>query len=741
MALLRLLVLYAASLALPLFTCPSASAAEHSKASLPAKIYISFHWHMHQPIYWPYESVRESEERNRYSFSLLDIFAQRQGPYTSWPRDALESAVRANLPHAGAQLSISGSLIENLNNLYGPSWASDYAAAHNWKTTLGHPRLDLVAFGYHHPMMPLISYANIREQIARHRDLVRKTFGPTTTPSKGIFPPENAFADWMIPALVDEGLQWVMVDNIHLNRATQGYPWTKGENLVPPNPAEQRNPPLAGNQWIQLNGVWAPSKVSAWAERPHWVVARDPKTGAIATTPEGKPAKMIAIPTERYLGNEDGRGGFGALNYEHVMSQFERLNTDAEHPVFLVLHHDGDNYGGGAESYYHHNFERFIEWLQANPERFEFTSVQDYLNRFPPADDDIVHAEPGSWSGADNGDPEFKKWFGDPVNGYSPDRNSWSVLTAAENILQTAITRGVSQSKLSEARRWQMVAQTSCYEYWDGQEPWDSHPTRAANEVAALLTPLLDGANDRTAPTILLPQREPYNPGGLEWSTTPEPPDFDVWTYAHDISGIKSATLFYRVLPGIKFPASPAHFSTSSGEWIRLEMAPQPAVASQTTPAPLEKATEYRATITGTRDALVSYRVVATDQHNNASSSIVQHVYVGRGETPASGFGYTPATPSAASEIVLYSPRPGKLHWGVNGWKQPIAPYRPGGTTAWPDGKAVQTTLTLNQTTQRYEARIGPFSRPDQQVNELDFIFYFNDGGWGPHDYKVNILP
>ena len=67
---------------------------------------------MHQPIYYPYESPIEVDANNRFSFSVVDVHNQRLGPYIDWPRDAVQAA--SGLWHAGAQVSFTGSLIENL---------------------------------------------------------------------------------------------------------------------------------------------------------------------------------------------------------------------------------------------------------------------------------------------------------------------------------------------------------------------------------------------------------------------------------------------------------------------------------------------------------------------------------------------------------------------------------------------------------------------------------------------------
>ncbi len=695
-------------------------------------IYISFHWHMHQPIYWPYEDVVTTNNRHVYSFDLLDIFFTRSGPYTSWPYNSVKAMADNGLPHGGAQVSFSGSLIENLNTIqkagYGfNNWSQFYRQGRLLKTALGNSRLDLVSFGYHHPMMPLCDYKDIRKQIQAHREITQKTFGSDVPYSKGIFPPENAFAEWMIPALVDEDLEWVFVDNIHFHRAAKSYPWVKGENLVPPNPAEQVN--IVTTPWVQLNGLWAPSKVNAWGCRPHYVRMIDPKTGDTLMTPEGKPAKMIAVPTERYMGNEDGRGGFGALNYETVMSQLEAYNTDPNHPILLVLHHDGDNYGGGTESYYHSNFYNFVQWVKSNPTRFVATTVQDYLTKFPPAAEDIIHVEPGSWSGADNGDAEFKKWNGDPnEDGYSPDRNSWGVMTAAKNAVVTAEENDANSANTQAAWKYLLCSQTSCYEYWDGTEMWDSHPTRACNLAYQEAMKVLGGSfKDTTPPTIYKPQREPYNPGGMEWGPNTEPSDFEVWTYVYDVSGLKNVTLYYSVAPNQYAPTLEA---LEQRAWLPIQMTAK-TIDSQTNPKPLVKAKEYSARIEGVQKALVSYYVEATDNNGNVDKSPMMFVYVGNGQETV----WQPKVPKTTDVITITTDRKAYLHWGVDQWKVPAKEYWTADSFLWEDGKAIESEMKFENG--KYVIRIGPFNKT--AVSSINFVFHYVDNTWDK-DYTINLV-
>lgn len=725
------------------------------KENTNPKIYIAFLWHMHQPIYWPYENVVQTHIANRYPFSIFDIFNQRVGPYTNWPRNAVQRGINANMPHFGSQVSLSGSLIENLNNLEShgnqnfSNWKSHWNIIKNQTTSLGNPRMDLVGFGYHHPLMGLIDKTDISKQVQYHKEIFANNFpGPY---SKGIFPPENAFSPRMIPALVEEGFQWVLVDNIHFERACINYPFSAAGNIYEPNKADVVNP--NPGDWIQLNGLWAPTKVSArWSRQPRYVAYVDPQTG--------QEYKIIAVPADRYLGNEDGRGGFGALNYEAVLSQLEPYNTDPNRPILVVLHHDGDNFGGGSESYYNSNFQAFVNWLQANSHRFECTTIQDYLQRFPPNQNEVIHIEDGSWSGADNGDPEFKKWNGDPdPTGYSPDRNSWGIITAAKNFIQTAEQINPNSINTKNAWKHYLNALSSDYWYWDGSLNgiWDSHPARASNFAIPFAQQVILSGQDLTGPTIYLPQREPYNPGGMEWGI-PMTNNLSVWTYVFDLNGLSSVKLKYRLdLDGVNNPNN-NHNETYTGgadvtDWVSIDMQGT-FIQSRTNPQPIYKAREYSASITGLNNKLVDYYVEAVDSLGNISKSPIRHVWIGNNTGGGGGGGnngvsWIPANPTKNDTITIIVSgvnKGGKLHWGVNNqgnqWNTPNQVYWPAGSYLFNQtGPAVQSPMQgpINDTLM---IKIGPFNNPIQFVNRVAFVIHFNDNTWNNNngnDYHITI--
>ncbi|MDR9416812.1 MAG: hypothetical protein RI564_11040, partial [Gracilimonas sp.] len=252
-------------------------------------VYIAFHWHMHQPIYWPYESVVETEARGAYSFSLQEVHTSRSGPYTSWPANAVQAGIDAGFPNFGAQVSFSGSLIENLEAANQAGWGfNNWTAPWNevitQTTAEGNARLEMTGFGYHHPLMPLIGPESIQRQVQWHKEILGEYFEGEY--SKGVFPPETAFSPRIIPPLVEEGFEWVLVDNLHFERAAAGAPLGDQTGVKRPNRADVRNP--NPGDWNQLNGLWAPTPVSMqWAHQPHYVSYTDPETGEIS--------KMIAV--------------------------------------------------------------------------------------------------------------------------------------------------------------------------------------------------------------------------------------------------------------------------------------------------------------------------------------------------------------------------------------------------------------------------------------------------------------
>ncbi|MBN2054343.1 hypothetical protein JW905_05440 [bacterium] len=732
-------------------------------------IYISFLWHMHQPVYVPYDEAITIVQNNGpvggpgFSFSLHEMWASKGGPYRTWPIDAVETGMNAGLPHLGAQVNFTGSLMESLGNLeyhdwnggYYNNWKYRWQQGASWRTSLGNTRVEIIGFPFHHPIAGLVPVEDLELQIEMHRRLYLDNFGGTY--SSGCFPAETSFHERSIPALVEAGMQWVLVDNIHLNRTLTDYPWTGNSGVVEPNGADSSGVTLQqmdpGSQWLNLNGLWAPEAVSPWAYRPHHIAWTDPATGLDST--------IVAIPGACYMANEDARGGFGALNYEGVMSQLEASNTDDDHPLLVVLHHDGENYGAGTDSYYHSNFQNFVNWAQANPNRFVPTTIQDYMDMFPPDTNDIVRVEPGGWIGSGCLDPEFRFWLADPdpfPQGYSPDWNSWSVLTAAHNWVHTAdsiqhwgaIGDILYNNGNQTARAFHdyLCAQASDYEYWEGgpdQLIWNSNAVRGCNLAVEHAGGVVSGGNDTVGPSIFKPQRQPYNPGGMEWHEQ-QPSDFTVWTFIYDLSGIAWAKVNYRIDPD--GAVGPENRVYAGGAWNEAFMTGETR-PSQSAVQPYYQADYYSAVIAGQTQVLVDYYVEAQDDLGNVARSEICHVFVGAFSGPDESVTWTPSYPTRDQIITITVHEPGQggwLHWGVNAvgtdWTQPDAGYWPAGTTLFGGtGPAVETPLDGPGPHGDYQVQVGPFNQ-SQIVHTIDFVIHFQDDSWDNNegqDYHIAI--
>ena len=179
------------ALTIAFMLCPSATRSGWSVEP----INVGFLWHMHQPIYFPGENINQTEAAGHFSFSLHDVHNQRFGPYTTWPKDAVQAGL--GMSHLGAQVSFSGSLIENLNDMQAVNvnggmwnnWPGGYDQAQTWNTSLGNPRMDMIGFGYYHPLMPLLDQRDMRMHIKLHKHVISQTWGSRNGYSKGFFPP------------------------------------------------------------------------------------------------------------------------------------------------------------------------------------------------------------------------------------------------------------------------------------------------------------------------------------------------------------------------------------------------------------------------------------------------------------------------------------------------------------------------------------------------------------------------
>ena len=373
----------------------------------------------------------------------------------------------------------------------------------------------------------------------------------------------------------------------------------------------------------------------------------DPWTGEIK--------KIIAVPTGRYEGNENGRGGYGAFKPQNVWGSHIAANNNPAKPMLLLCHSDGDNYGMKNADAWNGQQQAFVDMCAGSAD-FDYTSVQDYLGMYPLDPNDVIHIEPGSWIGIDGGTPYYEKWLSyENRSGEMPDMWSWSVLVAAQNRVFTA--DDIANSYLSgtrdmndvewglgndTARAWHFYlnGETSCYWYWDYDRanPWDGNVTRACNLAIGYAQNVIgDKSGDHRGPSIFPPQRTPYNPGGKMWNeTTNAASDFQVWSFIDDVSGVQTATLRWRKDNDGNWPISSTENETYAGgpgvgAWQSVAMTADwwPAVKGPQVPAESARAQRYLGTVAGQTNCLIDYYIEAVDTRGNTNRSNIIHVWVG----------------------------------------------------------------------------------------------------------------
>jgi hypothetical protein len=743
---------------------------------------------MDQPVYWGDKSrdkpdskqfVEESQRlkmngTNRYPGSnvshptndLQEIFSKndRVNAYQGAPKDAVNSI--SDLPDAGAQLSISAGLLENIQSLgaknqwgYGSGWMNAYKEVINKKTSGGYPRLDVVSFTYDHALSPLVSERTLKKQILGHQYVAQKYYGYK---SPGYWPAECAFSERIIKTLVECGISWSVIANSHLARTLSDYvhPYNINGNIDAPNKADMVS--TKGNNWFDAAIDGRGSRLAVpYCYQAHKARYVDPNTGT--------EYKIDVVPMCNYLSYVDGYSG---ANVGDVQSKIA-ANSNASKPSIVLLAHDGDNAWGGGSSYYYEAVTGFTH--AAKNAGYKPTTIQQFLKDRPVPDNDVVRVEDGAWVNADSdwGHPQFINWLW-PLyksnytfnpDGLTEDARNWAVITATENYVTMAedLTGTLNIQRICEGGSSANDAEKAWHFYFGGLNSGFMYYGKAEDmEVKASMTGNIaidyakkvintKSGQDNTPPAVFIPQRYPYNPGGTGWGPTTGykkvqyPSDFTIWTFAFDVSGLSSVKLKYRTdKDGVRSLASKDNETYAGGAevnaWEEKEMNRKAMAADPTNDPelnffiqPAAKADLCYADITGLSEVLVDYYVEATDTKGNVFKTPIQHVYIGASNSTDPGGHVLPSyiqiepQDPTCNDVITIVMKSGwtqgkNFYWGKNEW----------------EGGATTTPFVLENG--RYVAKIGPF---DATVKMIKFCINTNGQDWDNNngsDYSINIL-
>lgn len=739
------------------------------------QLHFSYLWHLEQPIYWPdqqasgqdrYERAWESIVRTdggaaHPANNLREIFGKddRVAVYQYRARDAINSI--RGYAEAGAQISYSGGLIENVWSLggagqlgYSSTWYGSLREARGWNTVgQSKPRCDIVVFPFHHPLLPLCDESTVRKEIQLYKAMYDDAWGASPATSKGLFPPEMAFSERLIQVLAEEGLEWVLVSGEKISRACSDFPLvlgTGGVNCDPPNAADQINPAQGDYYRVTISRGCSPAEAYPFAYTPHRAQYVNPDTGQIH--------RIIVVPCAQAIGWEDGYAPIGPGHFDALQT----LN-DPSRPMLVMLAHDGDNAWGGGFSYYMEAVPNLVSSAQSAG--YHASVVQEYLADHPVPADDVVHVEDGAWVNADGdfGSPIMLNWNWPLVNasgqidiagGWAEDERNWAVITAAQNRVDTAeqIAGGVSIDKIlypdggtSHAERaWHyfLGALNSGYMYYGTALDMEVKPTIACNEAVEHADVVIgDGSLDATAPTVWIPQRHPWNPGSLNFGPQygyqqyNAGSDLWIWTFVYDVSGVTSVTFKYRIDANGENPLTSTENETYAGgaevgPWQDLQMTHRafPAGNYLNDPSidffelPTYIADEYYVQVIGLEDVFIDYYVEAVDGKGYVRRSPIQHVYVGEGGGTGPGDGVTvnPDPPVANQNVTIQYDPAGRpldgwaevfMHYGFNGWDPTISP---------------DPAMSWNATGQVWQVTV---SVPGYAI-QLDMVFHNEAGVW-----------
>ncbi len=775
------------------------------------KVYTTYLWHLQQPIYWPdagqsdpyhYQTVKQSQDikdagGNQYGTgvshptnNLADIFGKddRKNAYQHETKSSIEGIL--SYPDAGAQVNYSGCLIENVNSLadagqwgYYSGWEQNYQTARGWQTSGGFPRMDIVGFTFHHALSPLVSERALTMEIDAHRLIYGNTFGSSPDYSQGYWPAECCFSERIIKVLSQEGFEWSVVANSHLARTLNDYPLhygTDGCNISPPNGADVIST-NGTNWWSGQQDGRGGTFAAPYCYQPHKAQYIDPETGT--------QYKITVVPMADLLSYKDG---YAPMSTDDINTNITPY-ADAANPCLILLAHDGDNAYAGGYGYYHESVPNFVSAVNDDA-NMKPSTVQQFLHDHPVDENDIVHVEDGGWVNAANdwGHPQFINWLWPIYNnstyefnpdGWTEDYRNWAVITATDNFVCMAedlagsvdindvVYPSASSSEAELAWHFYLPSLTSGYMYYGIAEDMEVKQTIAGNNAISHAQNVITAhsGTDNTPPSVFVPQRFPYNPGGREFGPIYgyqehiSSQDFTVWTLAYDVSGIQTAVLKYRTdYDGVN-PLDDYQNDTYAGgsgvsAWNSINMTCKVLDSSYNAGnsdidffvLPDAMADLYYAEIVDLSDTLVDYYVEITDNKGNTYKTAIQHVYVGGEDSqPTSSYIYwTPENPTKNEVITIVDSQATAnsfLHWGVTvdgvNWNAPIAAYQPAGTVAF-DSHAVETPFTDDDNDGVFTVQIGPFNDASQVAEKVNFVVKVDASTWdnnGGSDYFIDI--
>ncbi len=320
---------------------------------------------------------------------------------------------------ARLHVSFSGILLEQLTD---PQLVDRYRHLVDVPAMLNAYReadnIELLGTGYYHPIFPLIPHSDWSEQLAHGRAMIERVLGRAP---RGFWPPELAFTMEMIPALVQAGYDYVIVDGVHVR-------------------------PFDG-----INDSFRP-----------YVACYD---GMCITV----------VPRDRELSNAQESGL--RLDWFQDELRWRVAGSPRPHAPRLLTSWSGGENGGWFRQhdepagFFGYFFAPYMDWCRSGHADILPLHLSDYLaqvRHLPPA-----RVQAGAWNVGSSAGIDFSQWCGSTEQQQAVadiQRLSayyWTLCQDHPDVWQ------VAGDTLRTARRLILEAETSCFLFWG--EAWIPH--------------------------------------------------------------------------------------------------------------------------------------------------------------------------------------------------------------------------------------------------------------------------
>jgi len=301
-----------------------------------------------------------------------------------------------------------------------PRMLENYRAATN---------VELIGMGYYHPIFPLIPEQDWADQLQRGRAIMQDVFGRAP---KGFWPPEMAFTMEMIPALLDAGYEYVVVDGVHVQ-------------------------PEDGTPDIY---------------RPYLACHED--------------RCITVVPRDRAVSNAQ-ESGLNPSWFAHEIRHKVEHSPRPDEPRLVTTWSDGENGGWFRQTdensgFFGFFFAPYMEQVRSGTYPARTVSLSSYIETHAPQQ--RAQVQTGAWNVGSTSGADFAQWAGS-----ESQRKAVAEVVAASRRYHRLAARESNHPAVAEllqqARHTLLEGETSCYLFWG--DSWIPHLYRHTREVNRLL--------------------------------------------------------------------------------------------------------------------------------------------------------------------------------------------------------------------------------------------------------------